>query len=159
MANKSRACFCASSVATFLGLIMIIVSFGIIAKIGVEKIDAEYQSTSGVVRNDVGRSNQQGFQQNYNQPNYNQQSRQGQSSTFTRPLQQFGSILDSNSSNTWIILIVLMAVGVVITLFGFICSNCAICCCPQGSSSSGRRGSVSQTVAPIDSEMKEWSDA
>lgn len=182
MATKSRACFCVSSFFTFLGLILIIVSFGIVAKIAYEKIDAEYQSTAGVSRqgrqqgypqNNQPNYNQPNYNQpnynqpnynqpNYNQPNYNQPNNYGQQNNqqsgrqtyFPKQLQSITSVIDSNSANTWIVLVVIMAVGILVTIAGLICGNMAICCCPSGSSKSGRRGSG--PVHPMDD--KEWSD-
>ena len=193
MANRSRACFCASSLTMFIGLILLTFSFAIVAKMTWEKLDVETQlqqasakaSSSGNVyqpqlSSSSGSFGRQGqpygqnngqiygqnngqFGQNSAQP-YGPSNRQpyGQNNNnvnqaYIKPILSF---LDTDSTNTWILLIILLTVGMFLTLTGFICSNCAICCCTSSSSPSAPRGSVSHSVAPGDGDVKEsWSDA
>lgn len=167
-------CFCASSLAILLGLLFTLAAFIIVAKMTYEKLDQENQhiSSSTYNRGNIPRNSNpnpypsfqqqpqgQFGQQNQNRYPYSQTQypvqRQGAPASFTKSI--FGDTLDSNSTNTWILLFSLMTVGVVITLLGLVCSNCAFCCCGSGSSPGGR-GSLSHSVAPVDHEMKDWAE-
>lgn len=141
--HHSKACFCASSVATFLGLCLILAAFSVIANVTYDKLmdDKSIKTTTG----------QQPVQRQPQQQQFPQPVNPYQTTPKPNPILTINSyLLSIETADFWVVLLIVLAVGIFITCMGYCCSNCAICCCTSGS----RPGSV----RPGDS--KEWpSDA
>lgn len=144
--HHSKACFCASSVAMFVGLCIIITAFGAICNVAYDKLKDSAPLTSG--QQQQQRPQPQQFQPLPPQSQGNNPSQKSSKPDILDNLNQ--ALLSIDTKDFWMVLMLVMSVGVIITCFGYLCANCAVCCCTTGSRRPG-------SVQPQD---KEWpSDA
>lgn len=146
--SQSRACFCASSVAMFFGLVIAMVGFVILVGMAVEKKVNEDAAASTTPRpgsapfpnNQPGRPGQPMYPNLPGQPGNNQPN-----SNNNKPLLKTEGLFSTENADFFILLSLIFGAGLGITILGFICSNCAILCC------TGKGGSIEPS-----SEVKDW---
>lgn len=112
MINKSRACYCASTLCMTCGMLIILAGLVILYMIAADK------SAAGKKTNPTP-----------GQPTQQTPAREG------REIE--GNFGNADESDLWYVLVMIIAGGLMITVLGFICGNCAIICCSK------RRNSVS----------------
>ena len=143
--SQSKACFCASSVAMFFGLVIAMVGFVILVALAVEKKTNEDKTTTSTTPR-PGSPPQPGYPNNNpgqpGQPGNNQANPDQNGGSFFKS----GFLFSTDNADFFILLSLIFGAGLGITILGFICSNCAILCC-------GRSGG---SIEPIASEVKEW---
>lgn len=116
MTDKSRACYCASTLCMTCGMLIILAGLVILYMIAADK------SAAGKKTNSPSASGQPA------------------SPTSTREGREIeGNFGNADESDLWYVLVMIIAGGLMITVLGFLCSNCAIICCSK------RRNSISDS--------------
>lgn len=109
MTDKSRACYCASTLCMTCGMLIILVGLVILYMIAADK------SAAGKKTNPT--------------------QTPGQPPTPAREGREIEG--NADESDLWYVLVMIIAGGLMITVLGFMCGNCAIVCCSK------RRNSIS----------------